>query len=98
MKKWHRSGTKMSEKFFPSKYKGVRYREHATRKNGIRKDRYFIIRYKLDGKTKSEGFGWESEGYPKRANRKRVKMLKIYERLVGKTLTAWLKSVRTINY
>ena len=32
-------------------------------KNGIRKDRYFIIRYKLDGKNKSEGFGWESEGY-----------------------------------
>lgn len=45
----------------PTKYKGVRYREHPTRKNGIRKDRYFFIRYKLNGKTKEEAIGWESE-------------------------------------
>lgn len=53
----------MGEKYFPSKYTGVRYREHASRRNGIRKDRYFMIRYKFDGKTKNEGFGWESQGY-----------------------------------
>lgn len=53
----------MAEKYFPSKYTGVRYREHASRRNGIRKDRYFMIRYKFDGKTKNEGFGWESQGY-----------------------------------
>jgi len=45
------------------KYKGVYYKEHPTRKNGIRKDRYFLIRYSADGKQKEEGFGWESEGY-----------------------------------
>lgn len=43
--------------------KGVYYREHPTRKNGVRKDRYFIIRYTLNGKQRGEGFGWESEGY-----------------------------------
>lgn len=46
-----------------TKYKGVYYREHPTRKNGIRKDRYFILRYTLNNKQKEEGFGWESQGY-----------------------------------
>ncbi len=40
----------------------VRYREHATRKHGIKPDRYFFIRYKLTGKDKEEGVGWASEG------------------------------------
>jgi hypothetical protein len=34
---------------------GVRYREHETRKHGVRADRYFSVRYKLDGKDKEEG-------------------------------------------
>lgn len=46
-----------------TKYKGVYYKEHTTRKNGIRKDRYFYLRYTLNGKQREEGFGWESEGY-----------------------------------
>ncbi len=41
---------------------GVRYREHKTRKHGIRFDRCFSIRYKLDGKDKEESVGWSSEG------------------------------------
>jgi len=41
---------------------GVRYREHPTRRHGVRADRYFSIRYKLDGKDKEEGLGWSSEG------------------------------------
>ena len=45
-----------------SNHKGVYFREHPTRKNGIRKDRYFIIRYSVDGKQRDEGYGWESEG------------------------------------
>jgi site-specific recombinase XerD len=44
-------------------FKGVRYREHATRKQGIRKDQYFTIRYKLDGKDKEESLGWATEGW-----------------------------------
>ena len=29
----------------PTKFRGVRYREHPTRKHGIMPDRYFVIRY-----------------------------------------------------
>lgn len=50
----------MSRKKFLTSYPGVRYREHPTRKHGIKLDRYFFIRYKLDGKDKEEGVGWSS--------------------------------------
>ncbi|MBR3676592.1 MAG: site-specific integrase [Alphaproteobacteria bacterium] len=50
-------------KTLKTKYKGVYYREHDTRKNGIRKDRYFILRYTDNGIRKQEGYGWESAGY-----------------------------------
>jgi integrase len=40
---------------------GVRYREHATRKHGVRLDRCFSIRYKVDGKDREEVVGWASE-------------------------------------
>jgi len=52
----------MSEKRKPTSTPGVRYREHSTRKHGIKKDRYFFIRFKVDGKGKEEGLGWASEG------------------------------------
>lgn len=44
-----------------SSHPGVRYRDSKTRKNGIKPDRYFLIRYKLNGKDKEEGVGWASE-------------------------------------
>lgn len=44
-------------------YPGVRYREHTTRKHGIKPDQYFFIRYQKDGKRKEEGVGWASEGW-----------------------------------
>jgi integrase len=43
-------------------YPGVRYRIHPTRKHGINQDRYFTIRYRLNGKTREEGIGWASQG------------------------------------
>ena len=46
-----------------TKFKGVYYRQHSTRKNGVRFDRYFILRYTINGTRHEEGFGWESEGY-----------------------------------
>lgn len=42
---------------------GVRYREHSTRKHGVRKDRYYIIRYSVNGRPKEEGLGWASDGW-----------------------------------
>ena len=41
---WNMAG--MIKTTFP----GVRYREHKTRKHGIRADRYFFIRYRLEGR------------------------------------------------
>ena len=41
--------------------KGLQFREHATRKNGVRFDRYYRGRYRLDGKLTTFSFGWESE-------------------------------------
>lgn len=52
MAKWKTSGSP-----------GVRYREHTTRKHGVRFDRYFSIRYRVDGKQVEEGLGWASEGW-----------------------------------
>lgn len=43
--------------------RGIRYREHPTRKHGIKKDRYFAIRYQKDGKRREAALGWASEGW-----------------------------------
>jgi integrase len=53
----------MTRQRFKTNFPGVRYREHPTRKNGVRKDQYFTIRYKLNGSDKEEGLGWASEGW-----------------------------------
>ncbi len=42
---------------------GIRFRLHPTRKHGVNFDRYFTIRYKVDGKEKSEALGWSSNGW-----------------------------------
>ncbi|HEX7627775.1 MAG TPA: hypothetical protein VF354_02500, partial [Candidatus Methanoperedens sp.] len=54
----------MPVKWESSKYKGVRYYEHPTRKRGVQKDRYYAIRYQKEGKRKEEGLGWASEKDP----------------------------------
>jgi integrase len=50
-------------KWIKTTFPGVRYREHPTRKHGVRRDQYFTIRYKLNGKDKEEGLGWASEDW-----------------------------------
>lgn len=45
-----------------TKFPGVRYRESNTRKHNKRKDKYFAIRFQLNGKRKEIGVGWNSEG------------------------------------
>lgn len=49
--------------FKTSKYPGVRFREHPTRKHGVLPDRYFAIRYQVDRRRVEEGLGWASEGW-----------------------------------
>ena len=53
-------------KYIKTKHTGVRYKEHPTRRHGARPDRYYSIRFKLDGKDVEEALGWESEWKLKR--------------------------------
>jgi hypothetical protein len=39
---------------------GVFYREHPSRKHGVRKDRQWVIRQTLGGETKISTFGWSA--------------------------------------
>src|ERR1700733_15340990 len=57
-----------------SKFQGVRYREHHTRKNGILPDRYYTVFYKLEGKMVQEALGWASESWEEVKNGKKVRM------------------------
>ena len=51
----------MAVTWIKTNFLGVRYREHATRKHGVRPDRCFSIRYKVGGKDREEVAGWASE-------------------------------------
>jgi integrase len=53
----------MAGDYKKTNYPGVEYKEHKTRRNGPRADRYFTIRYKVDGKTIRECLGWASDGF-----------------------------------
>lgn len=53
----------MTCKIVSSNVKGISYREHATRKHGKQKDKYFIIRYSANKKQITEAVGWMSEGW-----------------------------------
>lgn len=48
-----------------SKYRGVRFREHVTRKYNRQSDKYYAIWYwnKAQKKTVTESIGWMSEGW-----------------------------------
>ncbi len=56
-------GDEMGAKWRTTKYPGVRFREHATRRHGVVKDRYFSIRYQRDGRRQEKALGWASEGW-----------------------------------
>lgn len=56
-------------------FKGVRYREHPTRKHGIMPDRYFVIRYQRDGNREEERLGWASDKEGKWTAEKAAKVL-----------------------
>ena len=56
------AGLEMGQPKHKTAYPGVRYREHPTRRHGVNKDRYFFIRFKVNGKDKEEGVGWASSG------------------------------------
>jgi integrase len=53
----------MPVRWVKSDYPGLRFYEHPTRKNGVRFDRYFAIRYQRKGERREEGLGWATEGW-----------------------------------
>jgi len=46
-----------------TRFPGVRFREHPTRKHGVQSDRYYTIRFQVGGKRYNEALGWASEGW-----------------------------------
>jgi len=70
----------MARHYIKTAFVGVRYREHETRKHGIRPDRYFFVRYKLDGKDKEEGLGWSSQGWTAQKAAEKLARLKEAQR------------------
>ncbi|GAB1411084.1 hypothetical protein MASR1M90_22380 [Desulfovibrionales bacterium] len=60
---------------YSTKFEGVRYREHPTRTFGIRKDRYYVIRYRASGRCIEEAVGWESQNDARDANGRRISIM-----------------------
>ena len=54
----------MAREFKKTNHTGLRYFEHDTRKHGKKYDRYYTIRFRLDGKLHTFGVGWLSDGIP----------------------------------
>lgn len=80
----YRKGSVMAGKWISTKFKGVRYYEHPTRKHGVKFDRYLAIRYQKDGKRIEEGIGWTSERDPEDGqNWTEAKAALVLERLRG---------------
>lgn len=59
----------MTMKWIKTPHKGLRYYEHATKKHGKKRDRYYAIRFKVDNKDYDYGIGWWSDGIPEEARR-----------------------------
>ena len=52
----------IKDSLLPTGRKGIFYKEHPSRKHGVKKDRMLILRYTIGGKTRTESFGWLSKG------------------------------------
>jgi integrase len=57
--------------------RGIRCREHPTRKHGIKPDRYFVLRISVDGVKHQESLGWASEGVT--LEKARIELAKLKE-------------------
>ncbi|MFQ5328716.1 MAG: tyrosine-type recombinase/integrase [Thermodesulfobacteriota bacterium] len=85
----------MGNKWKSSGSRGVRFYEHPSRKNGVRRDRYFAIRFMVSGKQIEEGLGWASQGWTeKKAALVRAELLEAQRRGEGPRT---LKEKRTLQ-
>lgn len=64
----------MKIKWIKTAHKGLRYYEHPTRRHGKKKDRYYSIRFKVDGIDYTYGIGWWSDGIPDAARQRDANM------------------------
>lgn len=71
----------MSGQKWHTEERGIRYYEHATRMHGKRKDRYYTLRFTVDGKQTEEALGWASEGWTLTKARVELARLKEAKRL-----------------
>lgn len=55
----------MARQWKKTNHTGLRYFEHETRKYGKKADRYYAVRFRLDGQLYEYGIGWLSDGIPK---------------------------------
>jgi integrase len=61
----------------PTSYPGVRLYEDDARQHRGKPDRYYSIRYRVDGKLREEGLGWQSEGWSAiKASEQRAALMK----------------------
>lgn len=74
----------MAYKWINTKYEGIRYREHASRSYGVRKDRYYVIRYRCNGDRKEEAIGWESQNDARDKDGGRISLLEVARSALAK--------------
>ena len=53
----------MSGQKWITEERGIRYYEHPSRMHGKRRDRYYTLRFTVDGKQIEEALGWSSDGW-----------------------------------
>lgn len=59
----------MAIKWIKTPHRGLRYYEHPIRRHGKKRDRYYAVRFKVDGRDYGYGIGWWSDGIPEEARR-----------------------------
>ena len=67
----------MSGRKWITEERGIRYYEHETRMHGKRRDRYYTLRFTVDGKQIEEGLGWLSDGWT--LTKARIELAKLKE-------------------
>lgn len=56
-------GNKNKITWSQSEFRGITFCQHETRKHGVNYDKYFRGQYQVNGKRRTIGFGWLSEGW-----------------------------------
>jgi integrase len=81
-------------KWKKTKHKGLEYRDHATRKHGVKKDKFYRYRIQIGGERIRESFGWLSEGWT--LDKCLVEIARLKQNRITGTGPATLKEQRQI--